>query len=271
MKLHTLLFVIFAAFCAPHSFCQPASEFIVPLNVPDGAVSMRMVLVPGGEFHADLNASTVMPQFYIGAYEVTQAQWQAVMGEANNSFYPGEDRPMELSFNDAQQFVEKLNTLGLGEFRLPWEIEWEYAARAETASLFWFGDEMDCSLDGTSYCEWFDRFMWWAGNFRVGTQINLGSKDVGQKEANAWGLYDIHGNMSEWCLDGRIEPADPEVADDEATPLRVLKGGSWGDAAGECAIASRSELPEGFRSPALGVRLVLITSELTNISDWEQY
>ncbi len=247
------------------------NEIIVPLGLMVDSTPMRMQLVPAGEFHPDLGESTTMPEFYMSAYEVTQAQWLAVMGEENNSFYQGTNRPMELSFVDAQRFVEKLNELGVGEFRLPWEIEWEYAARAGTATPFWFGDEMACSLEGASFCEWFDGFMWWAGNFRVGTAINPGPKDVGQKLSNAWGLFDIHGNVSEWCLDGRIDPPEPEVEGDEPTMMRILKGGSWGDAAAKCAVASRSELPEEFRSPALGVRLVLITNELTEIGDWGFY
>ena len=267
MKSIPITIMLFAAFFAPLSFCQPA-EIVIPLDLPDGAVPMRMALVPAGEFHPDVDSQTVMPEFYIGAFEVTQAQWKAVMESENNSFYQGDDRPMELSFVDAQNFISKLNELRLGEFRLPWEIEWEYAARAGTASPFWFGDETDCSLDGTSYCEWFDRFMWWAGNFRIGSQINPGPKEVGRKEPNAWGLYDVHGNVNEWCLDGRIEPADPDVEGDEPTPLRVLKGGSWGDAAGQCVISARSELPEQFRSPALGARLVFISNELAKVDHW---
>ena len=271
MKILFLSLVFIAALFAPLSFSQPASEFIVPLGLLDDSAPMRMQLIPGGAFHADVDNPTLMPEFYISAYEVTQAQWQAVMGEENNSFYSGTNRPMELNFSDAQRLVAKLNELGVGEFRLPWEIEWEYAARAGTASPFWFGDGFDCSLEGTGFCEWFARFMWWAGNFRVGTQINTGPKAVGQKEANAWGLFDVHGNVSEWCLDGRVEPADPDVPDDEPTPLRVVKGGSWGDAAAKCAIASRSELPEEFRSPALGARLVLISNEMTSIQNWKKY
>ena len=238
MKILFLSLVFIAALFAPLSFSQPASEFIVPLGLLDDSAPMRMQLIPGGAFHADVDNPTLMPEFYISAYEVTQAQWQAVMGEENNSFYSGTNRPMELNFSDAQRLVAKLNELGVGEFRLPWEIEWEYAARAGTASPFWFGD---------------------------------GPKAVGQKEANAWGLFDVHGNVSEWCLDGRVEPADPDVPDDEPTPLRVVKGGSWGDAAAKCAIASRSELPEEFRSPALGARLVLISNEMTSIQNWKKY
>lgn len=270
MNTITIICVLIAAFFAPHSFCQPA-EVVIPLDLPDNAVPMRMALIPAGEFHPDVNQQTVMPQFYIGAFEVTQAQWKSVMNEENNSFYQGDDRPMEMSFVDSQNFIAKLNELDIGEFRLPWVIEWEYAARAGTAGVFWFGGEMDCSLDGTRYCEWFDGFMWWAGNFRVGSQINPGPKAVGQKEPSAWGLYDVHGNVNEWCLDGRIEPADPEVEGDEPTLLRALKGGSWGDSAGKCMVSARSELPEQFRSPALGARLVFISDEMTSIQNWENY
>ncbi len=123
--------------------------------------------------------------FYMGIYEVTQAQYGAVMG-SNPSQFKGMDRPVEnLTKANIDEFIERLNTMGIGKFRLPTEAEWEYACRAGTRTRFPWGDDPSYSL--------LDEYAWW--NDTV-------THPVGQKKPNPWGLYDMHGNVWEMCADG---------------------------------------------------------------------
>ena len=121
--------------------------------------------------------------FYIGKYEVTQAQWRAMMG-SNPSLFKGDNLPVEqVSWNDCQEFIRKLNERTGLTFRLPTEAEWEYAARGGNKSR---GYKYSGSND-------IDQVAWWAGNSKFTTH------PVGQKAANELGLYDMTGNVSEWC------------------------------------------------------------------------
>ena len=162
--------------------------------------------------------------FWMGKYEVTQAQWQAVMG-SNPSNFQGVDRPVEMvSWNDAQEFLRKLNatieTHGRAslQFRLPSEAEWEYAARAGTQTVYSFGDDSDQLGDYA----WFN--------------ANSGNKThpVGQKKPNAFGLYDMHGNVWEWQSDTYHKNYNGAPTDGSAweslgneKAKKLLRGGSW--------------------------------------------
>jgi formylglycine-generating enzyme required for sulfatase activity len=151
--------------------------------------------------------------FDLGKYEVTQAQWQALM-QSNPSRFAGPDRPVDsVSWNDAREFLARLNAADPAHrYRLPTEAEWEYAARAGTA-----GD----------YPGALDDIAWYAFN------SNGETHPVGQKQPNAWGLYDMYGNVWEWCQDWynrdyyasgpAADPAGPEEG-----AHKVLRGGSWG-------------------------------------------
>ncbi|NQU24287.1 MAG: formylglycine-generating enzyme family protein [Candidatus Nealsonbacteria bacterium] len=166
--------------------------------------------------------------FYLGKYEVTQEQWKAIM-DTDASFHKGAKYPVEsVSWNDCQAFIKKLNERidksGV-EFSLPTEAQWEYACRAKTSTRFSFGD--DKALLG--------EYAWYGRNSGKKTQ------PVGQKKPNAWGLYDIHGNVHEWCADWhdsgyykQSPPSDP--AGPRQGVARVLRGGSFYD-----------DLPDYFR------------------------
>jgi formylglycine-generating enzyme required for sulfatase activity len=162
-------------------------------------IGMEFVLIPAGSFtmgddgeSADDDEKprhrvTISQPFYLGKYEVTQMQWAVVMGN-NPSRFKELSNPVEnVSWNDVQEFIRRLNQMLLGarKYRLPTEAEWEYAARAGTTSAYSFGDDA-----GNLY-----RYAWYKGNSEDKTH------PVGQRDPNAWGLHDMHGNVWEWVED----------------------------------------------------------------------
>ncbi len=164
---------------------------------------------------------TITKPFYLGIYEVTQDQWNKVMGipaYTNPSKFAGRpDNPVEqISWNQAQEFFQKINSRGDGHFRLPTEAEWEYACRAGTTTRYYWGDDPDDKK--------MDEYVWHAG-YPDGT-----THPVGQKKANPWGLYDMGGNVEELCQD-RYGPYDTEDQIDPKGPKTgkqvVGRGGDW--------------------------------------------
>jgi eukaryotic-like serine/threonine-protein kinase len=187
-----------------------------------------------------------VPSFYMGRFEVTQAQWQAVMGN-NPSSFKGENRPVErVSWNDAQEFCKKLSQRTGRTYRLPSEAEWEYACRAGTRTAYYFGD--DAGKLG--------EYAWFAEN--SGSQTH----SVGSFIANGFGLHDMHGNLWEWCQDPyynhyRGAPTDGSVREGNS-PDRLLRGGSWYLLfAHFCRSANRDRWNPGLRSDIFGLRLVV--------------
>ncbi len=176
--------------------------------------------------------------FFIGVRPVTQVEWATVMGNNPSKFQDGWSaglRPVEsVSWLDCQSFISKLNEveteqrLGLsGMWRLPTAVEWEYACRAGTQSR-WFHSDRDKDLDEVA---------WHAGNSGATT------REVGQKKANAWGLYDCHGNVAEWT-------------DSAKDKLRVTKGGSWLMESESTTSSAAGSSNIDKRSDAIGLRLV---------------
>ena len=180
--------------------------------------------------------------FMIGKYEVTQAQWQAVMGENPSNFkgYDNYDNPVEkVSWNDCKKFLERLNAMpevkasGL-TFRLPTEAEWEYACLAGSKGDY-------CKLaDGTEITGTTLGEVAWYQNNR-----NFTTHPVGKKKPNAFGLYDMHGNVSEWCED----------LYEAGNSRRVRRGGSWYNASGDCSVGYRRGNSPGHRTSNVGFRL----------------
>jgi len=210
--------------------------------------------------------------FWLGDTPVTQALWTAAMGN-NPSYFKDPKRPVEeVSWDDAQQFLKEMNALipGLG-LRLPTEAQWEYACRAgkDTATY-----EGPMKILGDNNAPLLDGIAWYAGNSGVGFELGngydssswpgkqynhsrAGTRPVGLKRPNDWGLYDMLGNVWEWCADGsRSYTAKPVT--DPAAPLdsasRALRGGSWYTDA-ECARAAyRLEFDRGDGSDCIGFR-----------------
>jgi formylglycine-generating enzyme required for sulfatase activity len=188
---------------------------------------------------------TISKPYYIGKYEVTQEQWYAVMGN-NPAYFPERKNPVErVSWDDAQEFIKRLNQKeGHNRYRLPTEAEWEYAARAGSASAYSFGDDTGQLV----------RYAWYG--------VNSGNKThpVGQKEPNAWGLYDMYGNVIEWVQDWYGEYPRKDVTDysgPSSGSRRVRRGGGWDYDAESCRSAIRIYDSPGYRYVNLGFRLAL--------------
>lgn len=204
---------------------------------------------PSGIYDNERPVTRVMftESFWLGKTEVTQAQWQAVMG-SNPSYFKGADLPVErVSWRDAMEFCRRLTEreraagrLPTGyAYTLPTEAQWEYACRAGTT-----GD--------------------YAGNINMMGWYNRNSgnttQPVGRKQANAWGLHDLHGNVWEWCHDLYSSYTGGSVTDPAGRPSgtgRVCRGGAWNSPAEDCRSANRNSEVSSFRYDNLGFRLAL--------------
>ena len=183
--------------------------------------------------------------FWLGKYELTQEQWEAVQGHSP-SFYRGRLRPVEsVSWNDVEALLRRLNAVeGARIYRLPTEAEWEYACRAGSAGRWSFGD----NERALAQYAWFD-----------GNKTASGTQPVGTRRPNAWGLHDMHGNVREWCSDwyGSYSRAPLEDPSGPGTGLdRTHRGGGFNDSGLELRSASRNWNSPATRTPYLGVRLI---------------
>ncbi len=235
------------------------------------SLGMEFVLIPSGTFTMGCNEkpetcnSDELPQhqvtltrpfnsrrssndFYMQTTEVTQKQWQEVMG-SNPSQHRDPQGPVEMvTWEDARDFVDRLNQLEPDwDFRLPTEAEWEYACRAGTTTKYNFGSS-DSDLV---------KYGWVAKNAYFTATEKFAHK-VAQKPPNAWGLYDMHGNVSEWCQDWtRDYISEPVINPKGPTSgtLRVFRGCSWGSDEKPCWSSYRGNNYTNYRCEFLGLRL----------------
>lgn len=238
-------------------------------------VNMEFVLIRPGSFvmgsdktgaksdEKPVHQVTITKPFYMGKYEVTQEQWIALM-KNNPSLFKGTKNPVDrVTWNECQDFIQKLNAViasserrgsssaplakedQVSGFSLPSEAQWEYACSAGSSTEFCYGDA-DAGLDG---------YAWFMGN------SGFKSHPVGKKKPNAWGLYDMHGNVWEWCSD-RYGAYTNAAATDPIGPAsgakRVLRGGSADDYAGGCRSASRSRYFPAGTNTFTGFRVVFV-------------
>lgn len=225
--------------------CADCPEMVV---IPGGSFMMGSQSVPAVRFEAPRDEQprhqVNLRSFALGKYEVTQAQWQSLMG-ANPSATINPALPVEkVSWSDIQVFIQKLNSKTGRQYRLPSEAEWEYAARAGSTTLYSFGDDAGQ----------LDRFAWYGAN--AGGRPH----PVGQKQANPYGLHDMHGNVWEWVQDCHKEdyrgtPSDGTAFERSGLCVRVLRGGSWYFPAEHLRSAYRSAYLPGFRYFDVGFRL----------------
>ncbi len=231
-----------------------------PQEIVD-SIGMRLVLIPTGSFNMGspeeeagrrsnetLHKVTISESFYLGQFEVTQDEYEKVMG-TNPSSIKGAKHPVEtLCWEDAVSFCKKLSELpeekAAGRvYRLPTEAEWEYACRASSETPYSFGDSAELLRDHTWYAE----------------NSQNQHHPAGQKKSNRWGLYDMHGNVYEWCDDWYDYPS--RSVGDPQGPIRgserVIRGGSWVVAnESHFRSAHRSTYVPTDRSPMLGFRVV---------------
>jgi formylglycine-generating enzyme required for sulfatase activity len=215
-------------------------------------VSMKLLLIPAGKSmmgspdgekdgltdERPQHEVTISKPFYLGVYEVTQEQYEQIMGK-NPSEFKGAKYPVEaVIWEDAVEFCKKLSAKTGKTVSLPTEAQWEYACRAGTKTRFGFGDKDEDLGD----------YAWWGydnGNSEKQTH------PVGQKKPNAWGLYDMHGNVWEWCSDWYADSYANAKKQDPTGPdsgeLRVLRGGSWFSFPQHCRSASRNSKAVGNR------------------------
>ena len=190
--------------------------------------------------------------FYLQTTEVTQGQWQALMGKNPSSHKGcGDSCPVEqVSWEDAQRFIQKLNQKeGTDKYRLPTEAEWEYACRAGSTTAFPNGGitTLQCGVD-----EKLNAIAWYCGNSQ-----NL-IHPVAGKRPNEWGLYDMLGNVQEWCQDWFGGYPDDEVVNPKGPKkgsYRVMRGGVWYSPARDARCASRFGSPPHYRFQHIGFRL----------------
>ena len=236
-----------------------SSPFGNTITIPvKNGISIEMVKVEAGSFNMGatpemqapyevekpVHRVTLTNNYYIGKYEVTQALWQAVMG-SNPSYFKGDDLPVEqVSWNDCQDFISKLNAMTGKRFRLPSEAEWEYAARGGKKSRGYQYSGSNTLGD----------VAWYEGNSGSKTHA------VGTKQPNELGIYDMTGNVYEWCQDwyGSYS-SSPQTNPIGAVSgsSRVDRGGSWFFTAKHCRSSYRFNLTPGYRLNFLGLRLVL--------------
>ncbi len=218
--------------------------------------SIDMVYLPGGEYLMGVDGGgdadetpahmVKVAPFYMGRYEVTQREWRKVMGR-NPSFFRGSNRPVEnVSWNDAKRFIAHLNNLTGENYRLPTEQEWEWAASA--------GGSVEGAFSGG---EPVDSVAWSLSNSKEHTWR------VGRLRPNKFGIYDLTGNVSEWCSTdydslayakraGVLDSLYPSITDEV-----VARGGNWASDPYYLRIHNRNHAPTNYKSPTVGLRLVL--------------
>ncbi len=251
---------------------QIAAQLREPVHTHGGtftnSLGMSFHLIPAGAFmmgspedepgrsnNETLHSVTLTEHYYMQTTEVTQGQWKAVMGNTPSYFSDcGDDCPVEqVTWNEIQAFIEKLNTLGEGVYRLPTEAEWEYAARAQTTTPFYTGDCL--STDEANY----------NGKYPLAGCASGENREavvpVGTFAPNTWGLYDMHGNVWEWVQDWYGEYPSEAVTDPHGPSTgttRVVRGGGWNSGAGLCRSAIRINYDGKIRRNYIGFRLIRV-------------
>ena len=229
----------------------PAGTFMMgsPEDEPD-----REPILPGrGRTDETQHEVTISNDFFMQTTEITQLQWKTVMGD-NPSYYSecGDNCPVEhISWDDVHIFIDKLNNRNEGTYRLPTEAEWEYTARAGTQTPYFFGE---CLSDSKANCNFSES----TNGCPIG-ELRGKTIFVASFFPNAWGIYDMHGNVWEWCQDWYGQYPTTQISDPtgpSSGSLKVYRGGSWDVNANRCRSAFRNRWTSDIRAGTLGARLV---------------
>ncbi len=265
---------------SPEGVAKAANCGEVAITLP-GGVPLELVCIPAGTFlmgspvterernsaNEDLHEVTLSQNYYLGKYEVTQEQWKAVTGSPMatpcGSYGIGSTYPVYCrSWNKVAGvggFLEQLNTyLGSSAFRLPTDAEWERAARADNQYRFSHGDVLSCG-DACETCTLHSQHMWWCRN------ASSGPRQVGQKLPNAYGLYDMHGNVAEWVQDWFKDHLGTSAVVDPIWPSgseRTYRSGYWDSNASDARSAFRYKKPPGELNPMLGFRVAITANDV---------
>jgi formylglycine-generating enzyme required for sulfatase activity len=248
-------------------------------------VKLTLMLMPAGEFTMGAPAEepesednerpqrlVKVPQFLMGRYAVTQAQWRVVAGydrmeqdlDPDPSNFQGDNRPVEqVSWDDAQEFCRRLSAKTGKNYQLPSEAQWEYACRAGMTTAFHFGETITPELANyytpSSY------------NGSPTSEAQRGTTDVGSFPANDWGLHDMHGNVLEWCEDdyhpnyeGAPDNGRAWVESDRTETSRLLRGGFWNYAPRNCRSAYRYNASRDGRGILIGFRVCCVPPRLSS-------
>jgi formylglycine-generating enzyme required for sulfatase activity len=227
--------------------------------IPPGTFMMGSPEDEKGRYYQEYQHQVTLTQgFWLGETTVTQALWQTVLPEKENpSHFKGDDRPVEqVSWHDCQDFIAALCVVHPElTVHLPWEAQWEYACRAGTTTPFYFGDKDDLTQDRVNYSGDWDDY-----------DFSGETRSVKSYSANPWGLYEMHGNVFEWCQDvwqehlGTAAVTDPQgqaKGEPDNEVGRVIRGGSWDGHGRNCRSALRVRFGPDFRNGDLGFRLAL--------------
>ena len=258
----------------------PGGRFLMGQTDEEKAELIRQI---GEEKYQEYNYADELPRhsvtvqlFFMGKYPITQAQWRAVATypaieqelDTDPSHFKGDNRPVEqVSWDDATEFCQRLSQRTGRTYRLPSEAEWEYACRAGTTTPFHFGETLsdelanyaaqDEEIDGTLYQGTYGRGI--MGQYRQETT------GVGTFPANQFGLYDMHGNVWEWCEDdyhssyeGAPDDGSAWVESDRRETNRGLRGGSWLGLPGYCRSANRNDYSRDLRISGIGFRVCCV-------------
>ncbi|MGD1153113.1 MAG: formylglycine-generating enzyme family protein [Syntrophales bacterium] len=247
MKRIMRFFIMIAMLIAASSFVIDAAAQDKSFTSP--IIGAKFVLIPGGTFmmgDAVLHQVVISKPYYMQVTEVTQGQWRKVMGSNPSMFNTcGDDCPVEnISWVDVQEFIRRINQKeGVNKYRLPTEAEWEFACRAGSVTKDAPGGKEDE----------FGNYAWYDANSERKTH------PVATKKPNAWGLYDMHGNVSEWCQDWYDDYPGDAVTDPKGPSSgqhKVMRGGSWLGSTVTLRSTFRSEDYPVVRSNDIGFRLV---------------
>ena len=269
------IYLVLTVFLFSFSGCSPSLQKH-PVNIAsvknnqqtliDSYTEIEFVLIPGGSFQMGSPESeegrdqdegpvhkVFIDSFYMSRYETTQAQWEKIMGNNPSLLIGPPNLPVDnVSWDQVQSFVRKLNEITGRTYRLPTEAEWEYACRAGTETPFASGKDEAILSD----------YAWYIGN-----SWNE-SHPVGTRKPNLWGLYDMHGNVNEWVQDGRrfyfsSEQHNPKG--DEKSLKAVCRGGSWLYPARLCRSANRMVYDKNYSAHITGFRLAIDSGKVSKI------